>query len=136
MMKQVDFYLLTTSDPYPFLIRLVKQLYQRNLKTLINLGTPAQYDYCDKLLWTHEDISFLPHNSIDEKTIAPILLAVNTPRTENCAVLINLAEEIPRCFNEFDRIAELVTNDENWKTISRAHYRFYQQQNYQLKMHK
>jgi DNA polymerase-3 subunit chi len=51
-------------------------------------------------------------------------------------VLVNLASTVPAFFSRFNRVAELVGNDEAARAAARERYRFYQERGYTLNTHK
>jgi DNA polymerase-3 subunit chi len=51
-------------------------------------------------------------------------------------VLINLAAKVPSFFSRFERVAEIVTTDDQAKEQARDRYKFYQQRGYELETHK
>ncbi|MEJ2644677.1 MAG: DNA polymerase III subunit chi, partial [Gammaproteobacteria bacterium] len=57
-----------------------------------------------------------------------------SPETD-CDVLINLAAEVPLFFSRFERVAELIGNNEENKQQGRQRYRFYKDRGYTLDTH-
>jgi DNA polymerase-3 subunit chi len=51
-------------------------------------------------------------------------------------VLINLSEVVPAFINKFKRIAEIVDDIEPAREAGRRRYKFYKQQEHELKIHK
>ena len=50
-------------------------------------------------------------------------------------ILINLSTEIPSYFKQFQRICELVFEDEALKQNKREHYKFYQGHQFKIDTH-
>jgi len=87
------------------------------------------------MLWTSEDESFLPHDQQEQEgLLTPILINHQAdPRGER-QLLINLSNEIPQFFAQFERVIELVADDN--KQHARSHYSFYKDRGYELNHHK
>lgn len=93
----------------------------------------------DDLLWTFRDGSFIPHTLASASNDDPVVVGFDTsadacPGTHN-DVLINLALEVPSFFSRFDRVAEIVDQDEESRSSARTRYRYYQDRGYQLSTH-
>lgn len=91
----------------------------------------------DRMLWTFNDQSFVPHARLGEgdPAINPILIGDGANAHEEHDVLVNLATEVPTFFSRFQRLAECVDNDEAIRNASRERYRFYRDRGYPLEMH-
>ncbi len=91
----------------------------------------------DRLLWTFQEQSFVPHGLLGEADPAcnPILIGDASQATEEHDVLINLAMDVPTFFSRFQRLAECVDNEQAVREASRQRYRFYRDRGYPLKMH-
>ena len=85
-------------------------------------------------MWIFDDDSFIPHDaqeSTDFKT--PVLIQNEAGSTGDRQLLINLSNTIPSFFAQFERVIELVTEDN--KQQARAHYSFYKERGYPLNHH-
>jgi len=82
------------------------------------------------LLWTFNDISFVPHCLADEDRapeLAPVVVGwAGMPQRAN-GLLINLDAEIPAFAAEFSRIVEPVPASSSERGQSREHWRRYQE---------
>ena len=94
----------------------------------------------DKLLWTFQPTSFLPHCFIDddEKLVksTPIILSARVIEECGCDVLINLHDQCPPVLEHFKRIIEITSFSTEDKSAARKRYRLYQQAGYELHHHK
>ena len=135
-MTRIDFYQL---DPARHrsdrvVCQLCQKAYENQQKTLLLTQNPEQTTYLDKQLWVFSDDSFVPH---DTEQVAgfdtPILL--NDKPQPDCSrqLLINLTDDIPENFAQYERIIELVTDDN--KQSARKHYSFYKERGYPLNHH-
>ena len=135
-MTRIDFYQLDSSRHRSdrVICQLCQKAYESQQKTLLLTQGPEQTAYLDKQLWVFSDDSFIPHDT--EQTDGfdtPILL--NDRPQPDCKrqLLINLTEEIPDNFAQYERIIELVTDDN--KQSARKHYSFYKERGYPLNHH-
>ncbi len=135
-MTRIDFYQL---DPArhrsdKVVCQLCQKAYENQQKTLLLTQSPEQTAYLDKQLWVFSDDSFIPH---DTEQVAdfdtPILLNDNPQPDCKRQLLINLTDEIPENFAQYQRIIELVTDDN--KQSARKHYSFYKERGYPLNHH-
>lgn len=140
-MTQVDFYILNESadEARPlFACRLAEKAYKQGHHIYINTESAPQLKQLDDLLWTFRPGSFLPHAVYATATDAeqPILLGHALEPDGPADVLVNLDSAVPPWFSRFNRVAELVGNDEAARTAARDRYRFYQDRGYTLNTHK
>ncbi len=135
-MTRIDFYQITQSQHSAegLVCKLCHKAYQHQQHVLLLTANQQQSDHFDQLLWTSSDDSFLPHDQAEQPgLLTPILINHQAdPRGER-QVLINLSEEIPLFFAQFERVIELVTEDN--KPQARAHYSYYKERGYQLNHH-
>lgn len=135
-MTRIDFYQITQSkhNTNGLVCKLCHKAYQSKQKVLLLTSGQQQTDMLDRLLWTSDDESFIPHDQQEQDDfVTPILIAHEAdPRGER-NLLINLNDEIPLFFAQFERVIELVT-EEN-KNIARSHYSYYKDRGYELNHH-
>jgi DNA polymerase-3 subunit chi len=132
-MTRIDFYQL---DPgrhrYDQVVcRLCQKAYDNQQLTLLLTQDAQQSQLLDHKLWTFVDDSFVPHDS-EESTdyVTPILIHDNPDPAGERQLLINLSASVPTYFAQFERVIELVT-EEN-KAQARAHYSYYKERGYPL----
>ncbi len=135
-MTRIDFYQITNSHHHAdgLVCKLCHKAWQNREKTLLLTANSQQSNRLDQLLWIIDEESFLPHDQEEEPGfVTPILVSHQaTPRGER-ELLINLSDQIPSFFAQFERVIELVT-DEN-KTRARSHYSYYKDRGYELTHH-
>lgn len=135
MTAQADFYLLNRPglELEAVLRTLVKKARSTGFSISIITAGAEQTERLDEALW--QGTGFLPHEVLvsEKSTLSPISL---TMTAENLAPLvINLSSQPVKAFDKLKRVLEIVPNDEHLRQQSRKHYRNYQQQGWQLKMH-
>ncbi len=133
-MTRIDFYQLSPERPrYDLLVcQLCQKAYESKQLILLLTQNRQQSEHLDNRLWTYSDESFLPHDSEEtEGFITPILIHDNPDPGGDRQLLINLSATVPSYFAQFERVIELVT-EEN-KTQARKHYSYYKERGYPLK---
>jgi len=140
MSVRVDFYLLSSDqmkDAWLLACRLLEKAYQRNHRVFVYCEHAEDAALIDELLWTYKDDSFIPHNLQGEGPEPPPPVQIGygeEPRGFN-DILLNMASTIPPFHTRFRRIIEIVTADDAAKEISRAHFRSYRKNRYELSTH-
>ena len=135
-MTRIDFYQL---DPQrhqadKVVCQLCQKAYEKQQRTLLLTKNPDQTSHLDRQLWVFKDESFVPHDTEQQDAFdTPILINNNPDSRDERQLLINLSENIPDNFAQYERIIELVT-EEN-KQQARQHYSFYKERGYPLNHH-
>ncbi len=132
-MTRIDFYQLNPErHRYDHVVcQLCQKAYDSNQLTLLLTHDAQQSQHLDHKLWTFRDDSFLPHDCEQESSrLTPILIHDNPVPRGDRQLLINLSSEVPPYFAQFDRVIELVTEDN--KQQARAHYSYYKERGYPL----
>lgn len=139
-MTQVDFYVLKSNangNRYALACRITEKAWQQGHRVLIHTQSSEDARHMDRLLWTFRDQSFVPHGllAIAEKVLNPVLIDSAGDAGDEVDVLVNLADEVPRFFSRFERVAECVDNDTSVRLCGRNRFRFYRDRGYPLKTH-
>ena len=139
-MTQVDFYVLNNAplaQAERFVCLLVEKAFKKGHKIHVQTNNAEQTERIDKLMWTYNDLSFLPHvTSGDElQQETPIHISHLDNSTTFNDVLINLKSEIPVFFGLFNRIAEIVADEPRLKQLARQRYRQYKSQGLEILSH-
>ncbi len=132
-MTRVDFYQLNPErHRYDQVVcRLCQKAYDSNQFTLLLTQNPQQSQYLDQKLWTFRDDSFLPHDTdAGASPFPPILIQDNPDPQGDRQLLINLSASVPSYFAQFERVIELVTDDNRQQ--ARSSYSFYKERGYPL----
>ena len=132
-MTRVDFYQLDPERHHydQVICRLCQKAYDSRQLTLLLTRDAQQSRQLDHKLWTFVDDSFVPHD-VDESSdfVTPILIHDNPDPSGERQLLINLSASVPHYFAQFERVIELVT-EEN-KAQAREHYSYYKDRGYPL----
>jgi DNA polymerase-3 subunit chi len=141
-MAQVDFYLISEAqitEAYRFICRLVDKAYQQKSRIYVHANSLEEAKTLDDLLWTFRDDGFIPHEIYEGKPASSSLVFIrigfkNAPADDQ-DILVNLTETVPEFFPQFQRVLEIVPNNENAKKISRNKFRIYREKNCELNTH-
>lgn len=139
-MTSIDFY-FNAADRLQVACRLAGKGLAQGKRMLIYAAEPDTLARVDKLLWTWPAVSFVPHCMLDDPLApeTPVLLAgderIPQESRRPCDVLLNLSAECPPHFASFERLLELVGQDDAEKEAGRQRYRFYKQRGYPIASH-
>lgn len=140
-MPRVDFYLIATSDDSKdsishFACRLAEKAYKQHHRLYLHCRDLPHSHQLDNLLWTYKDESFIPHHLVGEGPNAapPIQVGYNKLPSHR-EILLNLSEDVPGCYHEFQRIIEIVLDTPEHREKSREHFRFYREKGCTLNSH-
>jgi DNA polymerase-3 subunit chi len=139
-MTRIDFYVLPDSSPdkqHIFACRLAQKASKQGYRVYIHTESEEQSKQLDDLLWSFCATSFVPH-TIDANECAnnPVYINHSGDPIDIHDVLINLTPSTPDCFGRFERLAELINQDETIKRAGRERFKFYKNRGYPLQTHK
>lgn len=132
-MKRIDFYILPGSDAESrlgYACRLAAKAWREGHRIYLNCQDEAQCAALDERLWRFSAAAFVPHQTADAGSDAPLLLACGADAGGEQSLLINLANTVPAFFARFARIAEVVNQDPLTRAALRDSYRFYRERGY------
>ena len=139
-MTKVDFYILEQHHHEArqrFACRLAEKAWQQGNKVYIHTESAEQSQRLDELLWTFRLGSFIPHSLDGDNSDDAVAIHIGhsgEPQHHD-QVLINLAAEVPLFFSRFERVADLVDQDEQTRQQGRQRFRFYRDRGYPLENH-
>lgn len=135
---RIDFYILKTSQNSELTAcRLCEKAWQQGMRVHIQADSESQALQLDELLWTFRDGSFVPHCLMSEAAAGetPVTIGWKDEPQQERQVLINLAPAVPPFYTRFERLAEIVNQEERIKNAGRERFAFYRQQNHELHHH-
>lgn len=135
-MTEVDFY-THVSDRSQVACVLAAKAVERGLRVLIHTPDAEATGAMERLLWTYQPLSFVPHCRGDHR-LAPVTPVVIDHLPENIDrddVLINLHPETPRFFSRFHRLVEIVGLEGEDRQAARERYKFYRDRGYEIRTH-
>ena len=138
-MTRVDFYILpeeAMTARHLFACRLIQKTSKLGHKVYVHCADEKAAHEIDKLLWSFQEPSFIPHKLINSKGAdCAVEIGYGDDPGEHHDLLLNLSLNIPPFFSRFERIAEIVVKDENVLQATRNNYKQYANKNYPLHRH-
>lgn len=136
-MARADFYILNgNTAPSRFSCTVAGKACNQGNSVYIVAENQDAAASLDDLLWTYQDISFLPHACIDVATPGtPIIIGwpgIQAPQTD---VLINLTGAIPDDIAGFNRIIEIIADESSRREQGRERYKFYREHGFEMFNH-
>ena len=139
-MTRIDFYIVDDeqkSSRALLACRLAEKAYSLKNRIYIYTADESQANELDELLWTYRSGSFVPHQQlgVENDQGCPVLIGhVDAPEGLN-QVLINLDMAVPLFFSRFERVVEIVNQDEIQRQQARERFKFYRDRGYDLYTH-
>lgn len=135
-MTSISFY-THAPDKLSIARQLVAKAWGQKLNVLVYAPDEATAASFDRLLWTQPALSFVPHcrDSSPLAASTPVIIGERADALPSADVLINLGSEPPPVFSRFERLMEIVTEDEADAQKGRQRYRFYRDRGYELVDH-
>ncbi len=140
-MTRVSFYVLKGEQEQVrqlFACRLVEKAYKLGHEVFIHTRDASHSEQLNQALWAFRADSFVPHliNGQQHTDTTPVLISHDTPPPRLMNLLINLNEQQPMYFSQFERVAELINDHQQIKQAGRERYQFYKQRGYELETFK
>ena len=145
MSGQVDFYLLESSDAasrMKTVCRLAEKVQRMGHTIFVLTRDRQQSEMLDGLMWTYSQSSFVPHAVVSAPSgdttdgllrHTPVLIC-DRQLEQTTEVLINLRDDLPHTAG-FNRVVEIVDQDQQVKSCGRNKYRGYKSQQFVIKTH-
>jgi len=140
-MTSIDFY-FNAGNRLAVPCRLAGKAPQKKNRVLIYAPQAQVAQQIDRLLWTAQAVSFLPHCAAQDPLAAqtPVLIATDevppgSSPAFTCDVLLNLSTECPPFFERHERLLEIVALDDEERQAGRARYAFYRDRGYAIRNH-
>lgn len=128
-MTQVFFY-HGASDKIAAACALISGAWAKRKAMLVYAPDKPVADSVDRLLWTRDQLSFVPHCRADSPLAAETTILI-TDRLEQVAQterLMNLSSEIPAAYQRFQSLIEVVGQQDEERQAARERVRFYKEQ--------
>ena len=139
-MTRVDFYISENNSQQARMklaCRIAEKAYDQKQQVYLHVADQKQAEDIDKMLWTFNQGSFIPHSCCDDPMMknASILIGWQDAPEQSSDVLINLIDEVPGFFSRYDRVAEVDHSEEQTRQKARERYKFYKDRGYPLQSH-
>jgi DNA polymerase III subunit chi len=134
-MTEIAFH-VNAPDKLDYACRLLRATQKKSANVLV-LGQMDALKSLSAKLWALSPTEFLPHcladTSAEVIAHSPIVLSAELPRsTAESQVLLNLGAVLPAGFERFERLIELVGQDEADLQAARTRWKHYKDRGYAL----
>jgi DNA polymerase-3 subunit chi len=108
--------------------------------TVAVLGDETALLKLDELLWSFSALDFVPHGRIPtlsstQRELTPIWLCTSVEDGQGRQVLINLTPAVPENFEKFERVIEVVSQDEADRQSARLRWKNYSERGIDIVRH-
>jgi DNA polymerase-3 subunit chi len=132
-MTKVDFY-TGSEDKLRTACQLSQKAMQNGLRVLLHVPDEATADKLDKLLWHFPPTAFMPHcrSHAEEASTMPVVIGHDEtfPHSE---LLISLHNVCLPFFSRFERVIEIVSQEDEDAKLGRERYGFYRDRGYEMR---
>jgi DNA polymerase-3 subunit chi len=102
-------------------------------------GEPEDLKVLDGLLWTFSQLDFVPHamQSAEANVVAasPVILSESVADAPHRQVLLNLGSHVPAGFEQFERLIEVVSHEEDDRKFARNRWKQYADRGFAITRH-
>lgn len=138
-MTKVDFH-LNVANKINYASKIIQKARAQNLKVLV-LAEPPELRQLDHFLWSEPADGFAPHclASAPVSTLqrTEVVLCESVPIQQQVVshVLLNLSTQQPENYQQFQRVIEIVSRQEDDLQMARQRWSFYKSKGLLLELH-
>jgi len=125
-------------DRIAYACRLLRKALASGAKVVVT-GTDATLSQLDVALWTFSPVEFLPHATLESEAsvvkASPVFLASTIDAVPHQQILLNLGPTVPKGFERFERVIEVVSLDDDERSLARGRWKHYTDLGYAIKRH-
>jgi DNA polymerase-3 subunit chi len=137
-MTEVAFH-FNAPDKLGYACRLLRKAWGSGARVVVT-GASDLLQELDVTLWTFSPLEFIPHcqaAAADDRVQArtPIVLAEAPRSAPHQQVLVNLGGSVPDGFERFERLIEVVTQDDQDRLQARQRWKHYAARGYAIVRH-
>lgn len=138
-MDAINFYVSQGQRPQDRLklvYKLVEKAIAQKMLVHIQCESLQSCDYLDNFLWSHQELSFIPHGKLqlngESEEGFLVSLGVDIEPIKPSGLLINLSQSVPRYFPAYDKFAEVLNQAPEILDSGRKRYAYYRKSGYHL----
>lgn len=133
-MTRIDFH-TNIPDKLAYACRLARKAYAAKARVVLLAEDAAQAEALDAALWTVSNTDFIPHvpagDPLADQTPVIVTFDEAAPLLHH-EMLVNLTRRTPAKLEQFARVFEIISTDEDDAAAGRQRYVAYKKQNYPL----
>ena len=133
MSQRVEFYLLESESEGQRMVcacKIAAKAYKQGLRVFLRVEDKDRVAQLDQLLWHFNPASFIPHCAavnLAEQPRTPVVIGDQQAPDGFDQLLISLSRQVPADIDRFDRVADLISNEETNKQHGRQRFKHYRQ---------
>lgn len=137
-MTEVAFH-FNAPDKLGYACRLLRKATATGARVVVT-GEPELLRQLDVALWTFSPLEFIAHGYVpacgaDVAAASPVVLADSAQAAPHQQVLVNLGTSLPDGFERFERLIEVVTQDDGDRQQARRRWKHYADRGYAIVRH-
>ncbi len=136
-MTEIAFH-FNAPDKVSYACRLLRKAVAAQSRVVVT-GEREMLGQLDVALWTFAPLEFVPHCRAGADAVlrerSPVLLAESPLDAPHHQVLVNLGGEVPGGFERYERLIEVVTQDEADRGNARSRWKHYADRGYAITRH-
>jgi len=136
-MTEVAFH-FNVPDKLGYLCRLLRKAVVSGSRVVV-MGEATSLNQLDTALWTFSALDFVPHCRLPAdpqvSSISPVVLTENATSAPHQDVLVNWGARVPDGFEQFGRLIEVVTSDDQDRAQARERWKHYADRGYAITRH-
>ncbi len=137
-MTEVAFH-FNVPDKLAYACRLLRKASAAGSRVVVT-GEPELLRTLDAQLWTFSPVEFIPHCQAGVAAEAvvqasPVVLADMVQGAPHQEVLVNLGARVPEGFEQFERLIEVVTQEDGDRQRARGRWKHYADRGYAITRH-
>ena len=126
-------------DRLAYTCRLLRKATATGARLLVR-STPQMAAALDAALWNLSPVDFISHcdaaapEAVRQRS-SVLLQDTTAPLQAQWPILINLADDVPEGFEQFQRVIEVVSTDEGDRNLARKRWKHYTERGYAITRH-
>ncbi|MDP1968157.1 MAG: DNA polymerase III subunit chi [Burkholderiaceae bacterium] len=126
------------SGKVDYACRLLRKAVDKGARVIVT-AQPELLRELDVALWTFDALEFVPHCRAGAEpamlAASAVVLAASLESPAHQQVLVNMGEEVPSGFERFERLIEVVGQDEEDRLSARRRWKHYADRGYAIVRH-
>ena len=136
-MTRIEFH-FNTQERLVHTCRLLRKARSQGFRVAV-LGEPVTLHRLDQALWSFSETEFLAHCTSDDplavQQASGLFLGEQALLRQDLTVLVNLGDQVPASYDRFERLIEVVANDEHGRSEARERWKYFKAQGFELAQH-
>lgn len=136
-MTEVAFH-FNVPDRMDYTCRLLRKAVASNAKLVVT-GLAETLQQLETVLWTFSITDFVPHCHLDSDArvvaASPVILTSLIETVPDGGVLLNLGPVVPDRFERFERVIEIVGQDDEDRRLARGRWKHYTERGHAITRH-